>query len=733
MSSACCVTPTLSQRINSDPCLDGRVKTTNPPRILPLTMRSILTRVLFGLILVLPGFGLCHAKVAAPAPVGPTPTENQVRWQEMEYYGFIHLSLNTYTDQSWGFGNEDIRLFNPEKLDCRQWARICKESGMTGVILTAKHHGGFCLWPSEYTEYSVKNAPWRGGRGDVVRDMADACREYGLKFGVYLSPWDRNRSDYGTPEYITYFRNQLTELLTHYGPVFEIWFDGANGGSGYYGGAHETRTIDRTTYYDWKNTYALVRRLQPDIVIWNDGGDRADLRWVGTEEGYVGETNWSLLNATGDVPWEMLHHGLETGDAWVPAEVNTSIRPEWFYHPIEDDKVKTVPRLMETFYHSIGHNATLLLNFPIMPNGLIHPADEKAALDFGSAVRESFAVDLAAGARAQASNVRAGAARFDSAKAIDGDKDSYWATDDGVTSASLTIDLGKPTLLNRFLAQEYIRLGQRVKAFTVEALVDEAWKEVARGTTIGYKRIVRFPGVTATKVRFTIAEARICPVISNIGLFSAPVFLGAPSITRDQSGRVKLATNDIGPVFHYTLDGSEPTTGSSEYTGPFLADGTVEVRAIAHDPASGRSSPVAREAFGISKRNWRLVGIADEKSAAVLDGDPATAWHHGDDHPLPVDLVIDLGAEQHLSGFRYLPDQHRWSSGLITRYALHVSIDATSWTQVSEGEFSNIRNNPVWQIRRFDRTPARFVRLRALANTDGNSRVGYAEVEVISE
>lgn len=654
-----------------------------------------------------------------------------MRWQAMEYYGFIHLSLNTYTDQSWGYGNEDVSLFNPVDLDCRQWARICNESGMTGVILTAKHHCGFCLWPSKFTEYSVKNAPWRNGTGDVVREMADACREYGLKLGVYLSPWDRNRADYGRPEYITYFRNQLTELLTNYGPIFEVWFDGANGGSGYYGGANETRTIDRTTYYDWKNTYALVRRLQPDIVIWNDGGDRADLRWVGTEEGYVGETNWSLLNRTGEVTWDMLHFGLETGDAWVPAEVNTSIRPEWFYHPSEDDKVKTVPRLMETYYRSIGRNATLLLNFPIMPNGLIHPNDEAAALGFGRAVKESFAVNLARGARAQASNVRAGAAEYGADKALDADADSYWATDDTVTAAALTIDLGKPTLFNRFLAQEYIPLGQRVKAFAVEAWVDGAWKEVARGTTIGHKRIVRFPGITATKVRLNIAEAKACPLISNVGVYRAPVFLGAPSITRDQAGRVTLTTNDVGPVFFYTLDGSEPTTRSAAYTGPFSADGTVEVRAIAHDPESGKNSPVAREVFGLSKKDWKLVGVADDKATAVLDGDPATAWHQGDNRPLPIDLVIDLGSEHVLTGFKYLPDQNRWSSGLITQYAFYVSTDGTTWEQVAEGEFSNIRNNPVWQLRTFDARPARYVKLRARANTDGNSRIGYAEVDVI--
>jgi len=427
---------------------------------------------LYGLTLAFLSSSVSYAQVKAPEPFGPVPNENQMRWQEMECYAFVHFSLNTYTDQSWGFGNEDVKLFNPEKLDCRQWARICKQAGMKGIIITAKHHCGFCLWPSKYTGYSVKKAPWKNGKGDVVSEMADACKEYGLKLGIYLSPWDRNYPDYGKPEYITYFRNQLTELLTNYGPIFEIWFDGANGGTGYYGGTNENRKIDAKTYYDWSNTYKLIRKLQPNIEIWNDGGDRADLRWVGTEAGYVGETNWSLLNSKGDVPFNMLHYGVANGDSWVPAEVNTSIRPEWFYHPSEDAKVKTVPQLMDTYYNSIGRNGSLLLNFPIMPNGLIHPNDERAALGFAKAVKDAFAVNLVTKAKATASNVRGDSSQFDASKAIDNNNETYWATDDAVTKASLIIDFGKPTTFNRFLAQEYIHLGQRVKAFSVEAFVD---------------------------------------------------------------------------------------------------------------------------------------------------------------------------------------------------------------------------------------------------------------------
>jgi alpha-L-fucosidase len=693
-----------------------------------------MIRILFcGIILSVFSIGFSSAQTKAPPACGPVPSENQLRWQEMEYYAFVHFSLNTYTDQSWGYGNEDVKLFNPEKADCRQWARICKEAGMKGIIITAKHHCGFCLWPSEYTEYSVKNTPWENGQGDMVREMADACKEYGLKLGIYLSPWDRNHPDYGKPEYITNFRNQLTELLTNYGEIFEVWFDGANGGDGYYGGANEIRKIDRTTYYDWKNTYAMIRKLQPNIVIWNDGGDRGDLRWVGTEEGYVGETNWSLLNATGDVSWNMLHYGVENGNAWVPAEVNTSIRPEWFYHPNEDNKVKTVPQLMETYYNSIGHNGSLLLNFPIMPNGLIHPNDEKAALEMAKAVKESFAVNLTEKAKAEASNVRGNAGKFNALKAIDGKKDTYWATDDNVTKASLTIDLGKPTLFNRFMAQEYIRLGQRVKAFTVEALVDGNWKELAKATTIGYKRILRFPSVKATKVRFSINDSKSCPVISNIGIYNAPVFLHAPSIARNQSGEISISTNDIGPIFYYTLDGSEPSHNSKKYTGPVKTEGKLVVKAIAYDPASGKSSPVSLEKFDICRQDWKIVGTEDEKAYTILDGNFSTVWHQRDGGKMPVDLVIDLGIEYNVSGFRYLPDQNKWSSGIISNYRFYVSEDNLNWKLVDEGEFSNIKNNPVWQTRNFSSVKARYIKLSALKNISGDDVAGYAEVDVITE
>lgn len=668
-----------------------------------------------------------------PPAYGPIPSKNQMRWQEMEYYAFIHFSLNTYTDQSWGYGNENVSLFNPAELDTRQWARICKEAGMKGIIITAKHHCGFCLWPSEYTEYSVKNAPWKDGKGDVIRELAEACKEYNLKLGIYLSPWDRNHASYGTPEYITYFRNQLKELLTNYGDIFEVWYDGANGGTGYYGGANENRKIDRTTYYDWKNTYQLVRELQPEIVIWNDGGDRADLRWVGTEGGWVGETNWSLLHATGDVPYEMLHYGVEDGDSWVPAEVNTSIRPEWFYHPGEDKKVKTLPQLMDTYYKSIGRNATLLLNFPIMPNGLIHPNDEKAALDFAAAVKDAFAENLIENAKAEASAVRENSSKFNGAKAIDNNKDSYWTTDDHVTTASLTIEFEKPTSFNRFMAQEYIRLGQRVKTFTVEAFINGTWSEIAQGTTIGYKRILRFPTVEATKLRFNITGSKACPLISNIGVFNAPQILTPPQIIRNQAGEILIIPADAESEIYYTLDGSQPTTDSEKYEGPFPTDGKINVKAIGVEASTQKSSPVASDDFDLPRKNWKIVNTDDEKVYSILDGNPSTVWHQNQDIRLPVDLIIDLGKEEILTGFRYLPDQALWGPGIISGYAFYVSPDQKNWKAVSEGEFSNIKNNPLWQVKRFDAVKTRYVKLRALRNTENSNNIGYAEFDLITK
>ena len=691
-------------------------------------MRKLFNSLTFTVIVTL---AIACAKTPAPEPLYPVPSENQMRWQEMEYYAFIHYSLNTYTDQSWGYGDEPLELFNPDSLDCRQWARICKEAGMKGIIFTAKHHCGFCMWPSEYTEYSVKNTPWKDGKGDVVGELADACREYGLEFGVYLSPWDRNHPEYGTPAYVEYFRNQLRELLTNYGPIFETWFDGAQGGTGYYGGAYETRNIDAKTYYQWKETFAMARELQPGILIWNDGGDRGDLRWVGTEAGFVGETNWSQLNKEGNVEWGMLHYGLEGGDSWVSAEVNTSIRPEWFYHESENTKVKTVPKLMETYYHSVGRNATLLLNVPVMPNGLIHPLDEERLKAFAQAREDAFADNIAYKARTSADKVRGGSRRFSASKVTDGKPQTYWTVDDDQKTGTITIDLGEEMPFNRFLVQEYIRLGQRVRSFTIEYEQDGEWKKIMDATTIGYKRILYFPTVSSQYIRFSVTDSRACPVISNIEVYRAPQILDAPAVWRHKDGKVSIHPVDAESEVYYTLDGSVPTAASLKYEAPFETEGRIEVNAVAYDPVTAKTSPVASASFDLPRTDWKVVGA--EHVVKLFDGDPVSASHQNGNGRFPVSLTVDLGNTLNVKGFKYLPDPYIWGPGIITQYSFEVSTDGKHWQNVSEGEFSNIKNNPVEQTRIFPVSQARYVRLNAFANTENNTNIGYAEFNLITE
>ncbi|MDF9798668.1 alpha-L-fucosidase [Catalinimonas alkaloidigena] len=673
----------------------------------------------------------------APAPYGPVPSERQLAWQDLEYYAFVHFNMNTFSDMEWGYGNESPKLFNPTQLDCRQWARIAKKAGMKGIILTAKHHDGFCLWPSEYTEHSVKSSPWKNGQGDVLQELREACDEYGLEMGVYLSPWDRNHPDYGKPEYLTYFRNQLRELLTQYGDIFEVWFDGANGGDGYYGGANEERKIDRKTYYDWENTYKIVRDLQPMAVLFSDAGP--DVRWVGTEEGFANKTNWSLLRRDEAWPgWPRyleLRSGHEDGTHWLPAEVNTSTRPGWYYHESEDHKVKTLPELLNIYYHSIGRNGTFLLNFPVDTRGLIHEEDSARVIQLAEQIKKDFANNLAVNNKVEASQVRNGEVTYAADKVNDNDPETYWATDDGVTSASLTIDLGEPTFINRFLVQEYIPLGQRVKSFTLEGLQNGSWKTIAEEATIGYKRILRFPDIEVSKVRFTVTEAKACPLISNLELYRAPKVLSEPRILRNKEGVVEIISPDLDARVYYTTNGQEPTAASKPYTKAFNFAKKGTIKAIIIDAQTGKSSPVASVDFDISRADWKLLqpkGKAKEVNA-IWDGKASTQWGV-EDVDFPAEWIVDLGKSYRLKGLTYLPDQSRYAAGIVSNYEVYVSEDGKNWgTVVAEGEFSNIRNNPIAQQINFNPKSGRFVKFVATKITDGQDGVKAAELGVITE
>jgi len=440
----------------------------------------------------------------------------------MEMNAFVHFTTNTFTGKEWGYGDESPAIFNPTEYNADQWVRTFKETGFKGVILTCKHHDGFCLWPSKYTEHSVKNSLWKNGTGDVVRDVMRACKKYELKFGVYLSPWDRNHAGYGTPEYLEYYRNQLTELFTTYAPVFEMWFDGANGGDGYYGGAREKRSIQGSTYYQWPTTLQLVRDMEPEVIFFSDAGP--GVRWVGNERGVAGETNWNSITPdtlfAGKAGIEkLLNTGSENGTHWIPAEVDVSIRKGWFYHAEEDSLVKTPKQLFDIYLTSVGRGSTLLLNVPPDRRGLIHENDLAALEGFRALLDSTFNVDFALNKKVTASSYRGKSKHYAPSNLTDNNTNTYWTTDDEILTGSFEIDLAQTQTIKYIILQEDIRLGQRVKSLTVEAFKDNDWKQVASGTTIGHKRILKLEPIETDKVRISITDSKACPVISNVAVY----------------------------------------------------------------------------------------------------------------------------------------------------------------------------------------------------------------------
>ncbi|WP_128547544.1 alpha-L-fucosidase [Larkinella soli] len=467
-----------------------------------------MNKTLLTLGIGLLGSAAALAQSDIPAnPVKPTP--QQLRYQQQELIGFLHLTVNTFTDREWGTGQEDPAIFNPTQLDARQWVRVAKDAGMKTLILTAKHHDGFCLWPSKYTDHSVKSSPWKGGKGDVVRDLADACREAGIKLGLYLSPWDMHEPKYGTSEYNQFYLNQLRELLTNYGPVAEVWMDGAKGENA------------KNMSYDFDAYRALIRQLQPQAVIFSDVGP--GVRWIGNEKGFAGETCWSTINTEGmdigKADSKYLNTGDPKGDEWIPGECDVSIRPGWFYHPAEDAKVKTPKQLVDVYYKSVGRNGTLLLNLPPDRRGLIHESDVAALKGMRAILDETFRANLAGRRTARAS---ASTPAFPPRNLTDGNADTYWAASAGQTTATLDLDLGRETTFDRIALQEPVRLGQRVSAFRVEAEQNGQWKPVASGTTIGYKRLLRLDApVQARRIRVVIEQANNTAALSEIAVYKA--------------------------------------------------------------------------------------------------------------------------------------------------------------------------------------------------------------------
>ena len=626
-----------------------------------------MKHLILALTTALCGLQPLQAQTDAPVPIPPLPSEAQVAWHQLETYAFIHFGLNTFNDREWGYGDSDPKTFNPTRLDCEQWAKTLVAAGMKGVILTAKHHDGFCLWPFAGNDYNVSKSPWRNGKGNVVKELSEACKKYGLKFAVYLSPWDRSRADYATPSYLPYFYAQLRDLLTNYGEVFEVWFDGANGGDGYYGGARDKRTIDRKNYYNYPRIFEMLDSIQPNAVVFGDGGPGC--RWVGNEKGFAGETNWAFLRKGEVYPgypkYPELQYGHADGNQWTAAECDVSIRPGWFYHPEEDGKVKSPEQLTDLYYRSVGHNATLLLNFPVDREGLIHPTDSANAVNFYKTIQRELSNNLVAGMKPTVSNERGG--QFTAKAMTDSSWDTYWATSDGVTSADITFTFKKPQLMNRIMLQEYIPLGQRVKSFSVEYRAnDGSWRKVEQDeetTTIGYKRLLRFRTVESKGIRVRILDSRGPICLNNVG-----VYYGGKD--------AQLTWSPTGEA--------------------------------------------------IKSKPFSLSGMSETDLTLVTDRVPSTVLTCPKN-----EVVIDLGRETEVSTLLYLPDQSEGRKGLIHTYALAVcDANGKELRPIKSGEFSNIQNNPVLQTITFPATKTRYIKLKAARMVVEGEAMAIAELGI---
>ena len=438
-------------------------------------------------------------------PYGPLPSNAQLQWHEMEFYLFVHFGPNTFTNKEWGHGDEPADAFNPTKLDCRQWCRIAKASGAKGIIITAKHHDGFCLWPSNYSTHTVRQSKWKNGKGDVLKELSEACKEFDLQFGVYISPWDRNHPKYGTPEYNDVFTGMMKELFQNYGPIWELWWDGANG-EGPNGKRQE---------YDWARFKNTVKELSPSTVVFSDVGP--NIRWIGNEKGFAGKTNWNLLDTAGFTPGigaphvDTLNQGNVNGAVWLPGECDVSIRPGWFFHSEENDKVKTPEELFQLYLKSVGRGANLLLNVPPGQTGLMHANDSISLVAFRQLVDKSFAQPVRYD-RFELKNVASFALTNDRNKKVYSFPGDY-------KQAFIKFNFTKPKAINCIILREPIEYGQRIKNFEITLKSSNGSEEKIPATTIGRKRILTFPSREVSQIMIQVTDSKAQPVISEISFY----------------------------------------------------------------------------------------------------------------------------------------------------------------------------------------------------------------------
>ena len=623
-------------------------------------------------LLMLSCLGSTLTAATAPAPYGPLPTDQQVNWLRMEWYAFVHFGLNTYTDREWGYGDESPKLFNPSSFNAEAIVKTFKGAGMSGMIYTAKHHDGFCTWPTKSTKHNITLSPWKKGKGDVVKEFAKACQKHNFAFGTYLSPWDRNCAEYGREGYLKVYYRQIKELLTKYGPVFEIWFDGAMGGDGFYGGARENRNIGKAdTYYNYEKVVKNIRKLQPDCIIWGAAG-RGDVTWGGSEKGFV---KYPLWNAN--------------GNKWISLEGDTPINHRgWFWHPGQGGNVKKPEHLMEVYLSSVGRGANLILNLAPNRDGRLDPADVASLEAFGKMRTRLLAKDYALGAKVKASQVRGKDSQFAGAMMTDGDIESYWCPEDGNTTPKAEVRLSAPATFDVIRLREQIRLGQRVEAFKVEAMVDGEWQTIVepgqpgeeetqfnlrggKGHTIG-NQVMRWLSepVTTDRLRLTITRAKACPCISEFSL------LRMPSVEEAQK---------------------------------------VEVEDSSDKP--------------LDSTKWKYSGSSAEKAPLAFDGDPDTKWYSG---KTPSHFIVDMRKQYAVSGFAYLPRQDGKTEGMTSRYRVELSNDGQEWRLASEGEFGNLRANPVEQFVTFKARKARYLRFTSTASLDG-AGCSVAEMKIFGQ
>lgn len=577
----------------------------------------------------------------APAPYGALPSPRQLAWHEMEMYCLIHYTPTTFQDKEWGFGDADPKIFNPTHFDANQIAKAAASAGFRGLISVAKHHDGFCLWPTKTNNYNIAQSLWKEGKGDMVKEFMMASHAQGMAFGVYLSAWDRNDTRYGTAAYADAYRTQLTELMTGYGELFTSWHDGANGGDGYYGGKNEKRTIDRTTYYAWEEkTWPIVRRYQPKAMIFSDIGP--DMRWVGNEHGFAAETSWATItprtkDGSKPVPGQLDDSNLTTGDRdgkfWIPAECDVPQRPGWFYHKNQDGKVKTPKQLFEIYLKSVGRGANMNLGLAPMPEGVLHDNDVQSLAAFGRKLERTFAKNLAEGAGATVSSVRGSSREFAVDNLFDDDRYTYYAPGEGVLNPVIEISLPERVTFDIIRLRENIKLGQRLDSVVVSILNGSTWQRLASATSIGANRLIKLDQPIETSKLKIQLFAPVVPTLSDVGLFKE----------YEESFSFEQAATDLNKL------------GNSAYT--------------------------------LLSRTFQKAFDGDTDSFASLS---------------TVKSEVILQLNEPIRALGYVPRQDGEKEGMVTKYTIYQSQEGKKWQLIKEGEFSNIKSNPTEQIITFD-------------------------------